>query len=71
MCPCCGCPDLTPLGILGKLEWFRCRACGMDINREVDEASLSAHEGEEASIRQGLMEFLEELFDDDEDGEEE
>ena len=47
MCPCCGCPDLTPLGILGKLEWFRCRACGMDINREVDEASLSAHEGEE------------------------
>lgn len=34
-CPVCGGPGV-PLGILGRLEHFRCRNCGADFNRRVD-----------------------------------
>lgn len=29
-CPACGDRDHTFLGKLGRLLWFRCRACGTD-----------------------------------------
>lgn len=36
----CTHPGLIPLGRLGRLAWFRCRHCGMDLSRpaEIDES---------------------------------
>jgi translation initiation factor 2 beta subunit (eIF-2beta)/eIF-5 len=28
LCDCCGSSDLTCIGTLGMLVWFRCRDCG-------------------------------------------
>lgn len=33
-CPACT-GDLHPLGALGNLAWYRCRHCGMDVNRKI------------------------------------
>lgn len=33
-CPICAGEGIA-LGQLGKLLWFRCRACGMDFNRKI------------------------------------
>jgi hypothetical protein len=44
-CPCCGGPGVE-LGTLGRLEWFRCRDCGMDFQRH--EAEVAADQDNEA-----------------------
>ena len=33
-CPVCG-SEAFLLGYLGRLQWFRCRYCGMEFNQEV------------------------------------
>ena len=31
--PCLACGgELQPIGTLGSLAWFRCRACGIDVS---------------------------------------
>jgi transposase-like protein len=32
-CPACG-GSGAELGVLGRLQWYRCRDCGMDFNQE-------------------------------------
>lgn len=34
-CITCG-GELVPMGSLGKKQWYRCRNCGMDQSREVE-----------------------------------
>jgi hypothetical protein len=33
-CSCCGDSRVGLLGILGKLAWYECRACGMKFSSE-------------------------------------
>lgn len=33
-CPACGDDTAVPIGTLGNLTWFRCRACGMDFSQD-------------------------------------
>lgn len=35
-CPVCGGP-LSMLSCLGRLLWFRCKACGLDVSQELEE----------------------------------
>jgi hypothetical protein len=36
-CPACGSHDFVYLGRLGRLEWLRCRNCGLDsTSQEID-----------------------------------
>ena len=37
MCPRCGSDRFTLLGLLGKVTWYRCRACGTDVPDVEDE----------------------------------
>jgi tRNA(Ile2) C34 agmatinyltransferase TiaS len=39
-CPMCASSELNRLGSLGYLEWFRCRACGMDVSHKAKGDSL-------------------------------
>lgn len=43
-CPMCGYPNV-PMGELGPVSWYRCRACGIDYSNEEyagDDARLAA-----------------------------
>ena len=43
-CPICDSPEYFLLGILGKVTWCRCRACGMDfsvVNENNEEVVLT------------------------------
>ena len=44
-CPSCGCDECCILGRLGRLIWFRCRACGIefstDVRTEEDSAAIT------------------------------
>lgn len=33
-CPCCQDDNVSPIGTLGNLTWFRCRACGIDFSQK-------------------------------------
>jgi hypothetical protein len=48
-CPACD-GELTPLGSLGTLDWYRCRACGLDVGScergEREGKRLKAERGE-------------------------
>lgn len=37
-CPACGHENDTALGTLGRLRWYRCRACGVDYNVDAGQA---------------------------------
>lgn len=37
-CPVCGSDIVISLGRLGKLDWFRCRNCGIDFAPRSDES---------------------------------
>lgn len=45
-CAVCG-GDLTLLGKMGRLVWFRCRDCGMDQSTEDDGSILGLLDEEE------------------------
>ena len=34
-CPGCGGDTLNVLGILGRIVWFRCRRCGIDVQKDL------------------------------------
>lgn len=46
-CPRCGSPFASVLGRLGRLLWFRCRACGFDF--PIDIADLPDADTDEES----------------------
>jgi hypothetical protein len=39
-CPACDCGFFVFLGILGNRAHYRCRDCGLDCSRELDEGEL-------------------------------
>lgn len=41
-CPVCTGP-LLPLGTLGRLQYVRCRDCGMDCAHDPDKEAILAH----------------------------
>lgn len=42
------------LGSLGKLDWFRCRACGMEFSVERDDDSDEDFSGSSYDIEMGI-----------------
>lgn len=42
-CPMCE-GESYPMGILGNIEWYRCRCCGWEFSRSVDQAERYEHE---------------------------
>jgi tRNA(Ile2) C34 agmatinyltransferase TiaS len=40
LCPACEQPGATYLGVLGKLEYFRCRECGLTFSTQKEEPDV-------------------------------